>query len=1532
MRKPAEVRSDADLQAIQTSVAFKNISDAIEQYRRQFGLAFLALIAFSAIHVGLVVIANLYTLETRVQGGVLSSASSDAQASRPVAVGTAAAQQVTDLAFIMTNLNEAEQKSSLSRLQSVDFVDASGDYRQYTVTGFQLGGWKRSELKLYTSVGHVLSFVRGKGLRVFSENGESSCNCTAPVESRRQLLGKGGGPASYDIFITDEIAANDACVYDVISDFSQLNYRMVGGVATGGGKGRKLLQDAYAVMNQVVSSSMGAGAFTQDSVDLGGLAEKISAGDYTVTSSADSIEDWGSIHEAEAYLNRMQQCLTNPGNMSPQEYTLYYLNKDLQELVAGKLNYGTQWCTTSMWGGITTCNVLNGKETTVAQIGSFADSECLAEAEKAGAPDCLFCQERFGGDQQDKIDAAIALNNFINQDLPSAASLDQFAYDVQTIMMDKYGAGIVEELSAMGLATDTATDISMGKDLLFANPPRDLAMVQNEIQDMVSLVRNFIVGEASSQQQACEQTNAEFMNTYSRMQLEGLIAAAQSQDQVAAVMMNDSSAAREAARIAETASDAVSNCESRASACIYEANNEWFSTYMNNGEPVPQCLDYVITSDQVNLQHGKTTFQHIMATRTFSTQRCCDDWSCPSDTIYNYYYHQQIQELNAITQAGVDAAQASVMWENEFAALSNNKMSAADAWTVGGQSALTDTSSRTGTEVIQALINDVSATLSEQVTTLTNEWNDFKTDLVWTAFKEAPTADGTTTLVSGSGLQQTWGCSSTTQQDIIDALSPINIYAYDACHVTEWMTVRKPFVTGVMFSYMQGGFDSYSLFLSQTFCSQLEGLVSGGSNFWYIPSPSFLNDYVIMLHGWGGSYDFLHLSAAVLFYGTFGVGSGYGPRSFYPCNNKDDMEHYGEDGVPACITRGAPGGLMVMSPDGGQCPLPQKTLWINSEFSGHILDFVVFELPSYLLGNLGMNGRAFGLFGCSMGGFGSFQAAMKYPHVVNAIGAFNSPIYPQDCHFGYTCHHVCATNMILCELVFTSGNQAMNAYVILFSGSLVVSTSSTDPVSWGEAVHMSENGGFVECKFTSAQDLIGATGTLVSEYQAGSKFLTIEDTVTIGSDGKVCQYQDWEEQDSYDEIDPSFCAKLFTDVVSVDPGRITDEYSTTFGSSGRWTFDTSLNYDGANPHFDCDASSCHQEFTMMILPYLPCVGGICSGTGGDQLCSQFHCSDTKWCVEGNLAADSSTGYLDGVAVTASIMKFVTPYHPTDDMPIVSAWGRQLFTMPSMLIFHKVDLWNEFTLIIFLHCSQNDEFMLFPMFVDITSMLQYASEFNVDYEGTATDYPAFNSKSRFVVDFGDCDYHHFSERDMKMGNLFFADALRGYTQDFMGLNTFTTSAHTQFRMCWMPAYGINAIYGSTGGGDGNLLDNCALQWYGENIQSFFDANGEFNNVYSVDAWGLSSSHNTVHQDTEAVKDMEEEALKELDDHTNPCQIHVGDWLTEQFVQNRGSVDDVWFNIANPAHTPGTDEYVCQTSEFVYDDEHFDEMMGDAEKDS
>jgi predicted esterase len=177
-----EVRSDADLQAIQTSVAFKNISDAIEQYRRHFGVAFLALIAFSAIHVGLVVIANLYTLQTRVSHGVLTSTTDD---SAPVA--TSSVVERYDLQYIMTNMNEVQQLKALRQLHEASFTDKAGNFRQYSVTGFQLGGWRRSDLKLFTSVGHVLHYNRGSGLRVLSENGTTSTGSNVTEHGRKLL-------------------------------------------------------------------------------------------------------------------------------------------------------------------------------------------------------------------------------------------------------------------------------------------------------------------------------------------------------------------------------------------------------------------------------------------------------------------------------------------------------------------------------------------------------------------------------------------------------------------------------------------------------------------------------------------------------------------------------------------------------------------------------------------------------------------------------------------------------------------------------------------------------------------------------------------------------------------------------------------------------------------------------------------------------------------------------------------------------------------------------------------------------------------------------------------------------------------------------------------------------------------------------------------------------------------------------------------------------------------------------------------------
>jgi hypothetical protein len=211
---PMDLRSDADLQAIQTSVAFKNISDAVEQYRRQFGLAFLALIAFSAIHVGLVVIANLYTMQTRVSRGVLTDA-----ADSTISVATGASGHTYDLAFIMTNMDEKAQLHALNNFDSASFVDRENTYRQYTVTGYQLGGWKRSELKLYTSVGHILEYVRGKGIRLYSESGSTSNNCTSGTESRRKLQQSSAVSAIVDSeYYMSTSTLSDAAKDAVISD------------------------------------------------------------------------------------------------------------------------------------------------------------------------------------------------------------------------------------------------------------------------------------------------------------------------------------------------------------------------------------------------------------------------------------------------------------------------------------------------------------------------------------------------------------------------------------------------------------------------------------------------------------------------------------------------------------------------------------------------------------------------------------------------------------------------------------------------------------------------------------------------------------------------------------------------------------------------------------------------------------------------------------------------------------------------------------------------------------------------------------------------------------------------------------------------------------------------------------------------------------------------------------------------------------------------------------------------------------------
>jgi hypothetical protein len=919
---------------------------------------------------------------------------------------------------------------------------------------------------------------------------------------------------------------------------------------------------------------------------------------------------------------------------------------------------------------------------------------------------------------------------------------------------------------------------------------------------------------------------------------------------------------------------------------------------------------------------------------------CCSAWACGSDNLKSYFDEVTQANANAAAAAYSAAKSAAETAQQEKANLDNGMtwaVSTTSAATKGNWAEIDYSASAVG-EAVSAVI----AHLEDKIVSVQDRWEEYTSTGVWTAFKKAPETSqvggiefGRTTEVSVSvrsslgAAFETFGCSDMTFNDINAGLTVVSVAAFDACSVEDWMTIRKPFVSGVHFSTMLGGFDSFSLFLSATLCAYLEELVISQDLLAPPVSSGFRNDYILMLHGWGGDYSFLHLSAAVVFYATFGVASqSSGAQGFEPCNDEGDLLAWvagGKKGKP-CTSKAAPGGMMILSPDGAVTPLPRKNWWLNSEFTGHVMDSTIFELPTYILANLGFTGRAFGLYGCSAGGFGSFQVAMRYPHITNAVGAFNSPIFPQDCHFAYTCHHICSSNMMLCELMYTTVSSVISSYVILFAGSLVVSTSSTDPVSWGEAVHMAENEGQVSCM--KGEDTILAMTTTYTTI-SGYKYITVDPEVEFGEGGQLCQYQDWETpKGDKDDVSGAWCQQLFTNVMG-SLGRMEGAGLRTSGSSfssGRWTFRTEDNFEGTNPHYVCPSRKCDDDFAVRMLPYIPCESDSSSSNIGcdksdaefpNTVCSQFHCTATTWCVENNEAAGASA-FLDAVKVTAGIMKFVSPYHPVDDMPINSAWGRTFFQMPSVMFANQNDMWEAFAIVLLLHCSQNDEFLIFPMYIDFVSMLT-----------VSVSESHWSDESKYIVDFGDCDYHHFSQRDMKLGTLFFSDALRTYSQDFLGLNPFTVSRAADFKLCFMTTYGFTPVFGSDGiypTDTDDTDESCNLEWepdFGP-ISFFFDGASGFPDMYTPEEWGFAMAHGQAQVDEEAVHEFEEFSHAELDAQANPCDFSgdLNGWKSVVL----GSGGAWWLESVNPLENPVTGAATCSVHDFHTFGEGYDSDIG------
>jgi len=267
------------------------------------------------------------------------------------------------------------------------------------------------------------------------------------------------------------------------------------------------------------------------------------------------------------------------------------------------------------------------------------------------------------------------------------------------------------------------------------------------------------------------------------------------------------------------------------------------------------------------------------------------------------------------------------------------------------------------------------------------------------------------------------------------------------------------------------------------------------------------------------------------------------------------------------------------------------------------------------------------------------------------------------------------------------------------------------------------------------------------------------------------------------------------------------------------------------------------------------------------------------------------------------MKFVSPYHPVEDRPVTSAWGRTLFTLPSVHYLKQLDMWMNFNLVILMHCSQNDEFMIFPMMVNMVSMFHTSTQLSWEAED-----PYWNEHSRFIVDFGDCDYHHFSQRDMKLGVLFFSDALRSYTQDFLGKNAFSSRKASEFMLCFMTHYGFQPIFANGGLA---AAAACNLEFYGKTVTFYFDPDATFSNMYTPEEWGLAMSHTNAQADEDAVHDMEEKAHVDLVAHASNCNVNVGADLKRQVDAVEG---EWWLDDVNPLAHPSTRGAICSTADF------------------
>jgi hypothetical protein len=1461
MRKPTELRPEADLQAIQTSVAFNKIADAIEQYRRQFGLVFLSLVAFSAVHVGLVVVANLYTQQTRVHKGMLIGTSvSENGDSVHTPVATAAAQQQYDIPFIMSSLPTDQQRKMLTSLKTVNFVDSAGDFRQYTVTGFKLGGHGHAQLKLFTSVGHVLQYQRGQGLSVFDDSSSDNSTASAsPSRNTRKLLQQ---TIPYTWLQADEnILTTEVsdCIDNTIKRFIDQVQARGNWVCTVEGCSwnsrnwghTNLYLTRFANCWHVSGESMAGDLENAMSV----AAESLQFYLNQWTEDQDVIDTWAAHPNELCILHApaVAALSTDPPNygMNFQSDSCPYLSSAVSGLVGSGSallgNDGGKLDEDSCDGwGISGC----------VSVDAYAnDDELLNCMQSIIRADAMFIRQMaMNGQLGAYIDA-----NFDSVDAYVSAVTETIQDSTITAMDLLAPFGVAADLNTLTASVTTAMAVDP------ANLTPDQADAVAAAKDLLLALKDSLADLAHHQIKDCIEQNAIIMTSAAVPLVRGAIQLLSSESFRTFVHNENMDAMALSGEIADTQ---TAKCGEAGITLWWCANAErpYYEPFRAGAcdhprecfkDPVTVCKDQMhmglalVSNAECNmLQYhksyemvweGVTDVDSISEDNVHAVYNAEVDeieftdnarWECsgigrnypsnsqlvpvpgtnyhtPSTSIWRQFLLEHDCDIPYLAMDAYDHAMEA--WLDVVETLKardilDNSVSGVDdlVTNMSPQTML----SRDATVILHGVF-EYAQDAQEQAHADFSEWKRYNNWDIVRSVENKLSLDyfGTNILTAEEQafLDDTYGCTTQPLAMLHEASTVLSVMAVDACSYTS-DNHRRPFFSGTMFSVILGAFDGYSLFLPPKYCISddhhaLPGaLGSFEKNWWQAAYQGRTMDYVIMLHGWGGSSSFLFSAAAVMHYAFSGVAPAdlEGNHDFNACVTWSDVMGSG------CGLLAYPGGFTVLAPDGAAVPLGQRMWWMNSEFTGFVMDYFVFELPNYMINQLGMSARSIGIFGFSMGAFGALAAVNTYTNHVAAVYSANAPLYPSDCFFAYTCHLICETDIVFCELLFTSFGQILNSYVILWQYGLVVSTGSLDPIGSGIAEHMRTRGSaqrsnFVQCTYyrylegTDVNHLVDDPHTAGQRYQAikargdyrysdwygyGEREVEFLDTVvgdymaSLPASGGGCTYQNWESTGNT-------CA--FASATNDEYHPTLEVPNTGSGSSVHSAHAALTGFDTTGGQFfcegTCDVSFMNYQREGMNYMEFHGLWNSWSRTSdfynaaGEQLtdCFAYACPSIGWCLEPNLSA-GSMAYLDPVKSLVGAMKFVPFSNVVYNTVVPSAFSHFWYGMPLvkfLALQHPAgeavpgsmgyNSYAVYPTLFYIHCSQNDEMGLYGMHIEFVALLLggMASVNSQEY---------VHDDTKFMADFEDCDGHFFTLTDMWDVIGWYSDVFHSFVRD------------------------------------------------------------------------------------------------------------------------------------------------------------------------